>query len=98
MKIIAIIALCLFGFVLDWINDFLCWIGLPFWVANLVPVFIIGWIIEVCSARHYGRNKAWMWVRAFVFGAIVSAIFLIPMPIILRPVLLIIVGILSLAS
>ena len=57
MKVFAIVALCLCGFVFDWINDFLCWIGLPFWVANIVPVLIIGWIIEVCSARTANRAK-----------------------------------------
>ena len=98
MKVFAIVALCLCGFVFDWINDFLCWIGLAFWVANIVPVLIIGWIIEVCSARTANRAKGWKWVRAFVFGSIVSVILLTPMPIILRPFLLLIVAIVALPS
>lgn len=98
MKVIAIILLCVFGFVLDWIVDALCWIGLPFWIANLAPVMIIGGIIELCSEGHAGRATIWKWVRAFVFGAIVSAILLTPMPWILRPALLLVVAIFALPT
>ena len=98
MKVIAIIALCLFGFILDWIVDLLCWIGLPFWIANIAPVIIIGAIIEMCSDGSNIRKPFWKWLRIFVFGSLVSGILLTPMPIILRPVLLIIIAIIALPT
>lgn len=98
MKVIAIIALCLFGIVLDWILEFLCWIGLPFWIANIAPVIIIGAIIEKCSDGSNTRKPLWKWVRIFVFGSVVSVILLTSMPIILRPLLLIVIAIIALPT
>ena len=88
MRFLAIILLIVFGYALDLINKLLTSLGIPFFIANIVPVIILGWVFEMFDVHYRTRSTLGKWFRVIVFGALASFILLGPIPWILRIVLM----------
>jgi len=98
MKVFAIVLLCVFACILDLILGFLMMLGIPFVIANLIPVIIIGFIFEICSDGAITRGFFSRIFRILIIGAVMSFIILALIPWILKPILVLLIGAIVLAT
>ena len=88
MTILAIILLIIFGYFLDWVMSVLTGLDIPYIIALIVPVLLIGRVLDMFDMRYPERMRLEKWLRIIILGAITTAIILLPMPWILRPILI----------
>ena len=89
MKILAIVALVIVGFLVDAIMAFLASLGVLVILTYIVPILVWGSALELISARGKEHNFLVKALRVIIFGIIFSVVLIANIPWILKPVILI---------
>ena len=89
MKILAIVALVIVGFLVDAIMAFLASLGVPVILTYIVPILVWGSALELISVRGKEHNFLVKALRVIIFGIIFSVALIANIPWILKPVILI---------